>query len=234
MFGCRKVSDSMTSSGSLSYLEGPQSDHRGLFVDLDPQILMRDSMAPLPIAAHNMRLLKTGNPESVELYNASMKKYYKAHQMTERLEELHKNRHTMSTHTIQNLLEKWDSDQGCAMQHAETQLSRPQKPFQWSPNLRNAGLLYRYWKMRLREITDDMDFSMTYQRIQQQIAQHDASFWLPFLGIHLTSTEIKAHINQAERHLKKCQKDSQGLRHRCYHDILAMYANDDSLRFPPW
>jgi hypothetical protein len=69
---------------------------------------------------------------------------------------------------------------------------------------------------------------MTYQRIQQQIAQHNASFWLPFLGIHLTSTEIKAHINQAERHLKKCQKDSQGLRHRCYHDILAMYANDDS------
>ena len=33
MLGCPQVVDSMVSSGSLSYLEGPQSDHRGLFVD---------------------------------------------------------------------------------------------------------------------------------------------------------------------------------------------------------
>lgn len=40
--------------------------------------------------------------------------------------------------------------------------------------------------------------------------------------------EIKTHINQAEKQLKKCQKDSQGLRYSCYQDLLAKYANDES------
>lgn len=161
MFGCRKISDSMTSSGSLSYLEGPQSDHRGLFVDLNPLILMRDAIAPMSIAAYHTRMLKAGNPELVELYQSSMKKYDKEHNMTERLDALHKNRQKMSPTAIRILLEKWDSDQGRAMKQAEKQLSRPQKPFEWSPELRNAGLIYRYWKMRLSEAISNTDFSST-------------------------------------------------------------------------
>jgi hypothetical protein len=39
------------------------------------------------------------------------------------------------------------------MKHAETILERPKKPNTWSPTLRNAGLLYRYWRLRLREKT---------------------------------------------------------------------------------
>lgn len=127
MFGCRKISDSMTSSGSLSYLEGPQSDHRGLFVDLNPLILMRDAIAPMSIAAYHTRMLKAGNPELVELYQSSMKKYDKEHNMTERLDALHKNRQKMSPTAIRILLEKWDSDQGRAMKQAEKQLSRTAK-----------------------------------------------------------------------------------------------------------
>jgi hypothetical protein len=35
IFGCSNVVHSMSGSGSLSHLEGPQSDHRGLFVDIN-------------------------------------------------------------------------------------------------------------------------------------------------------------------------------------------------------
>ena len=34
IFGCPQVRQYTTAAGSLSYIDGPQSDHRGLFVDL--------------------------------------------------------------------------------------------------------------------------------------------------------------------------------------------------------
>jgi hypothetical protein len=141
MMGCSTVKQSMTSSGSLSYIEGPQSDHRRLFVDLNPLKIFRAKIAPLAMAAHNARLLKSGNPESVKMYQESMQKYYSDHNLADRLEEIYEKRHALSATKLRSLLEKWDADQGKAMQHAEKQLSRPQKPFQWSPALRNAGII---------------------------------------------------------------------------------------------
>ena len=147
MLGCQQVLDSLQGSGSLSYIEGPQSDHRGLFVDLQPAILLGQSTDPIAIAQHKTRILKSGNPESVEQYNAEMLKYYTEHKMIERMAWITENLETLDNATTRKLIEQWDQDQGRAMQHAEKQLSRTRKPYQWSPELRNAGLLYRYWRL---------------------------------------------------------------------------------------
>ena len=40
MLGCPKILDSMTRHGTLAYHEGPQSDHRALYVDLDAHKLL--------------------------------------------------------------------------------------------------------------------------------------------------------------------------------------------------
>ena len=106
MMGCSTVKQSMTSSGSLSYIEGPQSDHRGLFVDLNPLKIFRAKIAPLAMVAHNARLLKSGNPESVTMYQESMQKYYSDHNMANRLEEIYEKRHTLSATKLRSLLEK--------------------------------------------------------------------------------------------------------------------------------
>jgi hypothetical protein len=39
MFGCPRVKQATVRAGTLSYLQGPQTDHRGLFVDIDPQMI---------------------------------------------------------------------------------------------------------------------------------------------------------------------------------------------------
>ena len=161
IFGCPQVCQSLTSSGSLSYIDGPQSDHRGLFVDLDLQQLLHRTTTPPAISTASSRFLKTGNPEAVATYHDAMLAYYADHNMIQRLDKLVRTKDTLSLPTLRKYLEKWDSDQGRAMKYAEDLLQRPKKPYEWSPKLRNDGLLYRYWRLRLREKTHSEDYHQT-------------------------------------------------------------------------
>ena len=226
ILGCQQVLAALASSGSLSFEEGPQSDHRGLFVDLHPHILLNQPIDELAIAPHNSRLLKSGIPESVITYHQSMHNYYTEHDMVNRIDTLYDARNRLSDTALRQLLEKWDLDQGRAMQHAEAQLSKKKQPYQWSPQLRNAGILYRYWRLRRRELTHKQNYTPTFQRLELQTQQHDPSFRLPFLGIPLPISEIKVQVTAAKLHLKSCQLSSTELRFRCYTDLQAAYAND--------
>jgi hypothetical protein len=147
--------------------------------------------------------------------------------MTERLDEIYQTKDTMTIPALQKLLEKWDSDQGCAMKHAEDDLlRRPQKPFAWSPQLRNDGLLYRYWHLRLKEKTYSVDYQHTLRRMEKATQQHDPSFILPFLDIPLPLSKIKRQLDTAKAKLKESQRNSQNLRYRCYTYLLAVYESD--------
>ena len=66
ILGCHHTTTAMKASGSLSYIDGPQSDHRGLFVDLDLQHLLQKTLLGSTIPTASMRNLKSVNPESVE------------------------------------------------------------------------------------------------------------------------------------------------------------------------
>jgi hypothetical protein len=68
MFGCERVLRSLTQSGTLLYTDGPQSDHRGLFVDLQMDHVFESSLqSPMQPLAH--RTLTVGNPELVSQYH---------------------------------------------------------------------------------------------------------------------------------------------------------------------
>jgi hypothetical protein len=47
MFGCVHVKESLVRSGTLSYFEGPQSDHRGLYADIKISSLKQN---PIPVS----------------------------------------------------------------------------------------------------------------------------------------------------------------------------------------
>ena len=202
----------MRASGSLSYLEGPQSDHRGLFVDLDIQHLLPKTLVGSTIPPASMRNLKSGNPESVEAYNQAMLTYYKEQEhnsMEQRIEKLYQARHQLSKATIKKQLGKWDTNQGRAMKYAEDLLARPKKPYQWSPQLRNAGLLYLYWHLRQREKLHSDNYLATFQRIEHQTQQHDPNFLLlPFLGVHRPLDEIQSQLKASKQHLHTSQKNA--------------------------
>jgi hypothetical protein len=69
MFRCSKFLQAMTCSGSLSYLDGPQSDNRGLFVDADPNTILGQPLTTQNIETPRSRSLKSVNPELVEAYH---------------------------------------------------------------------------------------------------------------------------------------------------------------------
>ena len=69
MLGCKKVLESTIRAGTLSYTEGPQSDHRALYIDMDPRTLLSYHPSDNSIQSHPGRALKTGNPEIVAAYH---------------------------------------------------------------------------------------------------------------------------------------------------------------------
>jgi hypothetical protein len=73
--------------------------------------------------------LKSGNPETVEIYQEAMRSYYHDHNMVDRMQTIFTNANQMETPDLRIALEKWDQDQGRAMRHAESSLSKPPKPY---------------------------------------------------------------------------------------------------------
>jgi hypothetical protein len=233
MFGCARTLDAMTRQGSLSYFEGPQSDHRSLYVDINLDKLFGSATLAAPIGSSETRALRSGNPEHVIAYNAAMHRYYEQHNMQSRIDQLYANHHVMSRKEVRKVLESWDSDQGRAMKAAESALRIPPKPYKWSPKLRNAGVQYRYWRLRLREIQHNEDYSNTFARWVRQMQEHEPTFSLPDQGVALDTATVKKRLNESNQLLRKLQASSTDLRLKSYHDLLATYDADTDSRTIP-
>ncbi len=95
MFGCERVLRSLSQSGTLSYTDGPQSDHRGLFVDLQMNQIF-DSSLQSPIQPMLYQTLRVGNPELVSRYHSKMMTYYESHNMVQRIQKLYDSYKQMS------------------------------------------------------------------------------------------------------------------------------------------
>jgi hypothetical protein len=227
MLGCTKAALHTKASGILSYLDGPQSDHRGMFIDIDIGEYIQYDASENPIVSPSSRTLRTGNPELVARYHQEIHRYYEDHNMETRIESLYKNFKTMRQEDIRSKLEAWDRDQGRAMLHAESELAIPRKNYAWSPELRNAAIIRRYWRLRLKEATDlTSDYTATIARLQLNVQQHDPTFSFPYQGQQLTTSEIRKHLNTATRTLKTAQMKATENRFKTYQDLLATYQND--------
>ena len=226
IFGSPHVADAATRAGILSYVDGPQADHRALFLDIDASAVLHYNPSDQTISSPLQRDLKTGNPELVARYVESMQVYYINHNMEERITRLHENTNKLSREEIRLELEKWDNDQGRAMKQAESLLSRPRRPYSWSPRLRNSCILRRYWRLRQREVLFGEDHTDTSNRMQRQIQEHNAVFQLPHLGEPVSLGVIRASLNLATKDMRKIQSESIDIRYQFYEDLLAQYQND--------
>ncbi|KAI2502523.1 hypothetical protein MHU86_11955 [Fragilaria crotonensis] len=149
--------------------------------------------------------------------------------MMERIAQLFLTHHTKSCEEVRTLLKKWDNDQGQAMAISELLLRRPPKKYQWSPDLRNSAILRRYWKLRLREVTDpSLEYTDSFHRWQAKVQQHNPTFVLPYLGQVLSAEKIREHFNRATKVFCRCQRSSVPLRAKCYQELLETYQDDDN------
>ena len=200
-------------------------DNRGLFVDLDMNFLQGPAEK---ISKSASRGLYTGNPELVEVYNATVRKYYQDHRMMERINDLYDNFKNMSRSDIRKKLISLDNDQGRAMMLGEKKLSRSEKPFQWSPELRNLAFLRLCWKLRMREVLQGADYSNTFSRWQDNIRTMDSTFSFPHPSERLTIDDIRSKLNSASKRFRDCQKNAESSRTKCYDDLLEKYENDNN------
>ena len=123
ILGCDEVLQYVCRSGSLAYTEGPQSDHRGLYVDLSKDFITSPPWQS--IIPPTSRDLHTGNPDMVEKYHEKMLEYYEHHRMVERLQTIYDMKDMGNREDIRQALIKWDNDQGRAMEMSERSLRRP-------------------------------------------------------------------------------------------------------------
>ena len=140
MFGCSRVANAVGRQGTLSYYEGPQADHRALYVDVNMSELLSHNTMDNKIQPPQARTLKTGNPESVALYHTKNMEYYEQHNMINRIVKLHRKHSRLSDDQVRKALEKWDLDQGRAMKFAEKQVKGTRLK-------KTTGL--RYFEMRV-------------------------------------------------------------------------------------
>ena len=232
MLGCSKVLASAKRQGTLSYHEGPQSDHRSLFADLDLQILLGYKIPPSKFPSPAVRLLKAGNPELVANYVKNMSEYYALHNMSERIDRLYETFSTMPRETVRSKLEAWDSDQGRAMIAAEKSLKKPPSRYAWSPVLRNAGLLRSYWKLRYYDAMHATNYTAKMTRLEDQVKQQDPTFVFPHREDALTPEEIRTHMNVATKQLRRIQNSAEAHRTRSLFDLLALYDSGSSKLSP--
>jgi hypothetical protein len=227
MFGCSRTRDAQVHSGTLSYIEGPQSDHRGLYVDLDTTPILHYNAYDNTLQNPVLRPLKSCNPELVASYHERMLQYYDNHQMINRIIYLYEHHHDMTDDNVRSLLEKWDRDQGRAMAYSENYLGRKGGKNHWSPTLRNAGIICRYWRLRMKA-TNRHDYNNTFQRLLQIAQQHDSTFEFPHFHDNLSRDEIAKHHKEAQRKYRETQRASLELRHQSYNELLIKYENDNN------
>ncbi len=218
MLGSPAVANCIRSAGFLAYDNGIFSKHRGLFIDLDFQELMGsvDSISPAPA-----RRLNSENQVSVDRYLAAFKKYADDHNIDERVTALVNIAASLSTSQCKQSYDAIDRDITRAMLHAEKEAKRPAGKYAWSPKLREAGLLARYWHMRLKEIeSGSSSRSSVLARLRQRLSSlkiflHDDLGSDPIL----VKTRWKAHLST----LKNIRNDAYDYRVVHLQATLATY-----------
>ena len=167
MLGSPDVAAAVCRAGYAAYDSGIFSKHRGLFIDLDFQLLMGslDSITPA-----RSRILRSEDQPSVDRYLEAFKKYADDHRLWQRVQELTTLASCLTPLQCKDNFDAIDRDMTRAMLHAERQARKPAGKYAWSPKLREAGLLARYWFLRFCEVERDRNLSSALQTLRVRLS----------------------------------------------------------------
>jgi len=137
MFGSQRAKDSIRRRGALAYNDGIISDHRGLFLDLDPMVLfggnVHDPVSP------TTRGFTSKNEKKVKKYLEKLEKYLTEHKVDQRVDSLIEDAPGLSTKEVKLRFEAIDRDMTRGMLYAEKQVKAKKFKYQWSVALDQAG-----------------------------------------------------------------------------------------------
>ena len=173
MLGSAAVRDCVRKAGYLEYDNGIFSKHRGLFIDLDFKELMGpvDTILPPP-----SRGIRSDDQPSVDRYLTAFTAYADEHNIWNRVSELSVLAPSIPQRHLKECYDAIDRDVTRGILHAEKQAKRSTGRFAWSPKLREAGLLARYWHLRLRAAQKGIDLRLTIARLVKRIKSLNIAF----------------------------------------------------------
>jgi hypothetical protein len=215
----------VTRSGTLAYHQGFQTDHRTLYCDISSDFFIT---SPALIGPGQVRTLRSGNPELTATYRQALRTQFLHQNIFQRVARLEQTFCNLTTDHVRRLLNQLDTDITRSMLHAERCLHRTPRKYAFSPALRNAGLIKRYWSIRLFDARQNTWSESRYNQIARTIQKHDPDFQLPQLNQRkLPKPHLEHQFNLAAQQYRQLSTQAQSLRELSLQDLLQRYLSDE-------
>jgi hypothetical protein len=223
----RRLRPSIAKCGYLPFSQCIQSDHRGIFMDLDKTNLFGNHQ---PILPAEMRKLTTKHPKKVEKYLEVLRDKFLSHNVEERSITLYdkaNNTNAGWTPIDQARYNALDRDITRAMLTAEKHCGGKTHSTPWSPTLTRAGKTVQYWNLRRKQIKFHFQYdeSLMWLRTEYNIDDSDER---DIDYIHEKLTEARATLAQIRKKARSTRDahlqalaEQEGKRHKMNPAIIA-------------
>ena len=213
ILGTERVLESARRRGALAYNDGIVSDHRGLFVDFDPSILLGGT-ATDPVALSN-RGFTSKNAKTVTKYVDHLERYWEDHKISGRIQKLQTEAKQLTRTAIRTRFDAIDRDITRGMLAAEKKVRHADRKYHWSKQLDQAGYALRYWQTLLSDRRCNSSDTPCLDRVRERAGidqDEDHS--------ELSIETITRKIATARKDLKEMQRQDKANRHKNLHDRL--------------
>ncbi len=152
--------------GALEYNDGIISDHRGLYIDFDPNVLFKGNIAnPVSTASQGFT---SKNEKRVSAYLDHLEKYWLDHNIELRVHALLEQAPTLSRREVKRCCyEAIDRDVTRGMVSSESKIHKKHFRYEWSVALDQAGYRVCYWGSRYSDITNHSSSPTALARLNQ-------------------------------------------------------------------
>jgi hypothetical protein len=179
-------------SGMLPFYSGINSDHRGLFIDIDSKALFRGQIAELYY--HHERILSSKFPKAVATYKTELWKQLKAHSIPQRSEAIQSNSEKGYRTSVEELNNIANTVQA-AMISAEKKCQKPPAP-PYSEKLAALNKIIRYWKTVKSNLTTGRKVDTILDNLREKIPKSRHQL---LVKTHAVNTHIRKAVDQYRR-----------------------------------
>jgi hypothetical protein len=168
LFISREANEAVLACGAEPFGARIQSDHRGLFLDLDTHVLFGWLLSPM--APHALRGLQSRNLQDVDNYIDYLDAHLTKHRIYEKVEDLiaHQTLRPTKANTLDRLITE-------GMLAAENRVKKKRR-LPWSPKLIQAVERVTLWKQAVSSFFNDVDMT---EQINRTLINLDEPISLP-------------------------------------------------------
>jgi hypothetical protein len=207
----------ITSIAILPYDEGFVSDHRGILLQLNTDIFKgEDSITP-----YTRRIISTNFISRCKVYHTELLQLIRDNRLDKRITEAQDAINQSCTDERIQRFNDLDTEFGRYILQAQRKAKK--RPFQmiWSPPLAKAGLLCRYWRVRIRAHQGNYTLSPHWQQLETNLNL------TPTAGHTELMEDLIAQLTQAKLYFKETKKSAGDLRQQHLRDRAQFYADQN-------